>query len=120
MGTTYYLVFTALVLVVGSSSAQNLDREPILDPAALELFNTHFVDSENCWSQDTPPAMILEMRDVCSMDPAAHFTLYYQPPERMAIQGQISLLRFAEHMESIMPGAAIPGSWFSASLRWGF
>lgn len=107
-----YLLPNLIISLVMLSSAccalaQTADRPPKLEAAALEIINTHLLSGANCWSQEFPPAMMLQMKAMAGLDPSVHFTVRWQPSKGFVIQGQTSLLRCAEFMQKLHPGTPL-------------
>lgn len=102
-----FIIILVMLSSACSAQGQSADRPPKIDPEALEIINTHLLGNSNCWSQELPPPMMLQMKSACSFEPEAHFTVRWQPPESLAITGQVSLLRAAKHHLKLSPGTHI-------------
>lgn len=102
---------TILLILAGlpvTTFGQTPDRAPVLEPAAMALFETSPLDLPACWNQLPPPAVRLTMRGSTFLDPRADFTLTWQPPNRLCVQGQLSLDRIQTHLLKDIP-LMIPG-----------
>ncbi len=100
-----FLLFAliSLFMVADFANAQTADRPPVLDASAIETIHSYVISDANCWEQAPPPALKLQMKAFCGFDPAAHFTVRWQPPEQLSVQGQVSLLRAAEQLNKSYP-----------------